>query len=385
MTVVAQWDFTADKANNDQMDNFDPLIFEGGATLSSDGLNLGSAGRAFGKNYKGNPLVGNDPIVQKTLVSYLKLDSLGVKSGGSALTLQTGDTFDGIVFSERDLNTWECGSSNFDRTKTPNPFGNKATERETGVVLKMVAVYEGNSSSAKMTLYRNQELCGSYSQGRLPSYPAEYNTQVVFGSRFYYHPINEWRGTLDATILAAQIHDVALSPQQVAKLSIQDIIGTGPLNVGDKIQLQFSDAEPLEGYVTANGNGLKLDSVGQAATFQVVEALDPTVPKPSPAGMPLVSLQLNDGRYLVRGSKRTSGRLNGWYDMNLMAANEPGFDKKAAVLQQAHGFADPALLSLGTMGTGDNKWMKVDSGFLFSGPVGAPRYTPLATWKAQKI
>ncbi|NEQ52413.1 MAG: hypothetical protein F6K11_20100 [Leptolyngbya sp. SIO3F4] len=386
MTVVAQWDFKHTSQKADQMGNFDDLILENGAQFTSDGLNLGPSGRAFGGNYQGD-LISGSPISQKTLVSYLKLNSLGDRPGGSGLTIQTGNSFDGIVFSEEYLHGWECGSDNLSRTKRPNPFSKEATENDPGIDLQMVVTYEDTNDpvhEAKMTLYRNQVNCGSYSLGRLQLYPPGKNTQVVFGARFLYHP-NDWRGKLDATIIAAQIHDVALSPQQVAKLSIEDITGTGPLKVGNKIQLQFSDAEPLYGYVTTL-NRLELGSIDNAATFTVVNALEPAVPPISPGGMTPISLQLNDGRYLVRGNKRTGpGRLNGWYYMALMDASDPEFDKKAAVLQPLAGSADELLLSFTTTGTGNNKWMKVDSGFLFSGPLGAPRYRPLATWKAHKI
>ena len=52
----------------------------------------------------------------KTLVSWVCLANT-TQQGGSALTIQRGDQFDGIVFGERAAGKWMAGSDFFDRTQ----------------------------------------------------------------------------------------------------------------------------------------------------------------------------------------------------------------------------------------------------------------------------
>jgi len=55
---------------------------------------------------------GND----KTLVSWVCLADT-TQRGGSALTIQVGERFDGIVFGEKESGKWMAGSDVFTRTQ----------------------------------------------------------------------------------------------------------------------------------------------------------------------------------------------------------------------------------------------------------------------------
>ena len=57
----------------------------------------------------------NAADTDKTLVSWVCLDNT-TQRGGSALTIQRGDQFDGIVFGERVSGRWMAGSDSFQRT-----------------------------------------------------------------------------------------------------------------------------------------------------------------------------------------------------------------------------------------------------------------------------
>ena len=52
----------------------------------------------------------------KTLVSWVTLANT-TQQGGSALTIQRGDLFDGIVFGETAAGKWMAGSNTYSRTE----------------------------------------------------------------------------------------------------------------------------------------------------------------------------------------------------------------------------------------------------------------------------
>ena len=92
----------------------------------------------------------------KTLVSWVALDNT-TQQGGSALTVQTGDQFDGIVFGERARGRWMAGSDYFHRTQA-DPSSNPQESAPPGTLVQMASVYQGN----QIRLYRNGQLYASY-------------------------------------------------------------------------------------------------------------------------------------------------------------------------------------------------------------------------------
>ena len=61
-------------------------------------------------------LAADDAGTNKTLVAWASPANLG-QQGGSALTIQSGDRFDAIVFGERARGRWMAGSNYFRRTQ----------------------------------------------------------------------------------------------------------------------------------------------------------------------------------------------------------------------------------------------------------------------------
>ena len=92
----------------------------------------------------------------KTLVSWVILDNT-TQQGGSALTIQYGDQFDGIVFGERIAGKWMAGSNFYTRTQgdqQPNPV-----EKADGkTLIQMAIVYQGR----QISIYRNGAPYASY-------------------------------------------------------------------------------------------------------------------------------------------------------------------------------------------------------------------------------
>ena len=92
----------------------------------------------------------------KTLVSWVHLDNT-TQQGGSALTVQVGDQFDGIVFGEKAAGKWMAGSNMWYRTQAdqaPNPVELASPDE----LIQIAVVYEGR----QIRIYRNGELTTQY-------------------------------------------------------------------------------------------------------------------------------------------------------------------------------------------------------------------------------
>jgi beta-fructofuranosidase len=144
----------------------------------------------------------------KTLVSWVRLANT-TQQGGSALTIQRDDEFDGIVFGEREAGKWMAGSEFFRRTQDQQG-ASTAENADAKTLIQMAIVYKGN----QISLYRNGELYGSYEASNIDLLTAKDN-QAVFGLR------HEGAGTgqhLRGSIEDARIYDRALSADEIKKL-----------------------------------------------------------------------------------------------------------------------------------------------------------------------
>ena len=92
----------------------------------------------------------------KTLVSWVCLANT-TQQGGSALTIQRGEQFDGIVFGEREAGRWMAGSEGFARTQG-NQQANAVEQAGRDTLIQMAVVYQGN----RIALYRDGEPYASY-------------------------------------------------------------------------------------------------------------------------------------------------------------------------------------------------------------------------------
>lgn len=143
----------------------------------------------------------------KTLVSWVKLNDPSV-TGGSVLTIQSGDQFDGIVFGEMEPGKWIAGSDEWNRTR--RELKNIEPEKEGAMTnfIQMAIVYQGD----QIRIYRDGELYTGYKAQNIDLLSSDENC-VVFGLR---HLGGE--GYVSAEIEDARIYAKVLSPEELNSL-----------------------------------------------------------------------------------------------------------------------------------------------------------------------
>jgi beta-fructofuranosidase len=144
----------------------------------------------------------------KTLVSWVILDNTA-QQGGSALTIQQGDHFDGIVFGERAPGRWMAGSDFFTRSQGDQQ-SNPVERAENQTLIQMAIVYKNN----QISIYRNGDRYASYEAANIDLLGAKDNL-AVFGLR---HLGAESGQPLRGSIDDARIYDRALSADDLKKL-----------------------------------------------------------------------------------------------------------------------------------------------------------------------
>lgn len=144
----------------------------------------------------------------KTLVSWVTLANT-IQQGGSALTIQAGDQFDGIVFGERASGKWMAGSNFFARTQGDQQ-ANAVEKADSKTPIQMAIVYKGN----QISICRNGEIYASYEAGNIDLLSPKDNV-AVFGLR---HLGAEVGRTLQGSIEDARIYDRALTADELKKL-----------------------------------------------------------------------------------------------------------------------------------------------------------------------
>jgi sucrose-6-phosphate hydrolase SacC (GH32 family) len=147
---------------------------------------------------------------EKTLVSWLTLDNL-TQRGGSALTIQSGDQFDAIVFGEKEAGRWMAGSDNFSRTQDGQDANSVETTDGKGLI-QVAVVYK----SGGIELYRNGNRYAAYEAKAIDLLTPQANL-AVFGLR---HLGAESGQTFQGTIEEARIYDRALSGEQLKELAL---------------------------------------------------------------------------------------------------------------------------------------------------------------------
>jgi len=151
---------------------------------------------------------GAADLLDKTLVAWVSLANL-TQRGGSALTIQRDDQFDGIVFGEKEAGKWMAGSDFFKRTQNQQT-ASAAENADAKTLIQMAIVYKGH----QISIYRNGEPYASYEASNIDLLTAKDN-MAVFGLR------HEGAGTgqhLRGSIEDARIYDKALSADEIKKL-----------------------------------------------------------------------------------------------------------------------------------------------------------------------
>ncbi len=143
----------------------------------------------------------------KTLVAWIALGDLTLR-GGSALTIQSGDQFDAIVFGELQQGKWMAGSDHFRRTeREQDKYVRETAEGKT--MVQMAIVYRGD----EILIYRNGESYAAYRAKNIDLLSPE-NNIAVFGLRH----VGAGGGRISGSIEDARIYSQALSVEQIRSL-----------------------------------------------------------------------------------------------------------------------------------------------------------------------
>jgi sucrose-6-phosphate hydrolase SacC (GH32 family) len=144
----------------------------------------------------------------KTLVSWVTLANT-TQQGGSALTIQSGDQFDGIVIGEKVPGKWMAGSDFYRRIQNDQQ-ANAVEKADSKTLIQMAVVYKGN----QISIWRNGEPYASHEANNIDLLGDKDNL-AVFGLR---HEGAASGQNLQGSIEDARIYDRALSADEIRKL-----------------------------------------------------------------------------------------------------------------------------------------------------------------------
>lgn len=206
--LIGHWTFESGKELKDLTGHFGDIEFRG-AEVKDGQLHIGNNTWAITTGYKG-PKIGPD----KTLVVWIYLDDLNVTHGAPlAVNRSSGDTFDAIVYAERQLKRWMAGSSFFRRTQDAVPG---FEEKETGKLIQLAISYENDGGTAKIVIYRNGDIIGDYTHGPIVSW-VEGDVEAIFGPRAYIG--GTAHGWIVARVEDARIYNAVLSKDEIGNLT----------------------------------------------------------------------------------------------------------------------------------------------------------------------
>lgn len=205
--LIGHWTFENGAELEDLTGHFSEIELSG-AEVKDGKLHIGNNQWAMTTGYKG-PDIGPD----KTLVTWIYLDDLNVTKGATlAVNKSSADTFDAIVYAERQPKRWMAGSSFFMRTQDPLPG---FEEKETGKLIQLAVSYENAGGNAKVTLYRNGERIGGYTMGPVASWEAG-DVEALFGPRALIG--GTAHGWVIARVEDARIYNTALTKTEINNL-----------------------------------------------------------------------------------------------------------------------------------------------------------------------
>ena len=205
--LIGHWTFEKGAELEDLTGHFSEIDLLG-ADVKDGKLHIGNGEWAMTTGYKG-PDIGPD----KTLVTWLYLDDLNVTKGATlAVNKSSGDTFDAIVYAERQPKRWMAGSSFFRRTQDALPG---FEEKETGKLIQLAISYEDEGGTAKITIYRNGDRIGGYTMGPIVSWEAG-DVEALFGPRALIG--GTAYGWVIARVEDARIYNAALSKKEINSL-----------------------------------------------------------------------------------------------------------------------------------------------------------------------
>jgi hypothetical protein len=205
-TLVGHWTFERGVELKDITGNFADITLMD-AKIENGQLNVDLGKWAIASGYDG-PDIG-----EKTLVSWVIMDDLNVQAG-SILTIDrlSDQTFDGIVFGERQNQRWMAGSGWFHRTQNAEPG---FEEKKTGELVMMAISYEDDNGTAHVRIYRNGDKIGDYTLSQFVSF-ANKDAEAIWGKR--HGSVEGGPGDLDVHIEDSRIYAAVLSQTELKKL-----------------------------------------------------------------------------------------------------------------------------------------------------------------------
>ena len=154
-----------------------------------------------------SPGVAQSAETDKTLVAWFAPADL-THRGGSALTIQSGDKFDGIVFGEVQPGKWMAGSNFYRRTeRAQDNYAPETADSKT--MVRMAIVYKGG----EILIYRNGESYASYKAKNIDLLSPK-NNIAVFGLRH----VGAGGGRISGAIEDARIYSKALTLDEIKSL-----------------------------------------------------------------------------------------------------------------------------------------------------------------------
>ena len=214
--LIGHWTFENGVERKDLTGHFGDIELKG-AEVKDGKLHLGDNKWAITTGYKGSR-IGPD----KTLVAWIYLDDLNVIKGAPlAVNKSSGDTFDAIVYAERQPKRWMAGSSFFRRTQDAVPG---FEEKETGKLIQLAISYEDDGGTAKIVIYRNGDVIGNYTHGPIVSW-VEGDVEAIFGPRAYIG--GTAHGWVIARVEDARIYNAVLNKDEIGNL-VEDTLDVEP-------------------------------------------------------------------------------------------------------------------------------------------------------------
>jgi sucrose-6-phosphate hydrolase SacC (GH32 family) len=157
--------------------------------------------------FERNPILPS--ISDKTLVVWCNLDNLEQR-GGSVLTLEQDDCFDGLVFGEVAPRIWMAGSDNLARTP-PDQSKVRRESASADKLIQVAAVYHGTT----VTLYRNGRILHQYTIAKPATFTS--GSMILIGLR--HKAAQGWDNAyFDGRVEEARLYDVPLTGEQIAAL-----------------------------------------------------------------------------------------------------------------------------------------------------------------------
>lgn len=233
--LIGHWTFEGG-STADSTGNFGALQLYGTATIVNGELIVSRSGTVQVPQgwAKTDGSYSGPTISSKTLVSWISLTSLSdFTDFGSAMTLDTvtTDTFDGIVFGEKQQDSWMNGSNFHLRTVD---FVPGFQETSIGPLIQMAYTYSVSGSDVQITGYRDGVQIGQYVSGNAATWGTN-DAEIIFGAR---HAIgNDPVGALNARIAEARLYDSALTPSEIAALALVGVPEIDPAGLGSVLAL----------------------------------------------------------------------------------------------------------------------------------------------------